>query len=31
MILFLVCRAGNHTVRDSYLYDFPGVEERVRA
>jgi hypothetical protein len=29
MILFLLCRAGNHTVRDSYLYEFPGIAGRV--
>ncbi|MEX1110156.1 MAG: hypothetical protein WEC00_14695, partial [Dongiaceae bacterium] len=29
MILFLLCRAGNHTIRDSYLYDFPGIAGRV--
>lgn len=29
MIFFLLCRAGNHTIRDSYLYEFPGVRERV--
>ena len=29
MILFLLCRAGNHTVRDSYLYEFPGITGRV--
>jgi hypothetical protein len=30
MIFFLLCRAGNHTIRDSYLYQFPGIAERVR-
>jgi hypothetical protein len=30
VIFFLVCRAGNHTVRDSYLFDFSGISGRVR-
>lgn len=29
MIFFLMCRAGNHTIRDSYLYHFPNVRERI--
>jgi hypothetical protein len=30
MIYFLLCRTGDHTIRNSYLYTFPGVPERVR-
>jgi hypothetical protein len=30
MIFFLLCRKGNHTIRDSYLYDFPGMRGRVQ-
>jgi len=30
MIFFLLCQAGDHTIRNSYLYEFPGFAERVR-
>ncbi len=30
MIFFMLCRAGNHTIRNSYLYDFPGMRGRVQ-